>query len=240
VSGGIVLVVALAGIGVNLVATLVLSGASRESLNVRGAFLHVASDLAAFVGTAIAGAVIVVTGWNRADPIASLLVATLMFWAAYSLLRDSTAIFLELAPQEIDPDEVGRAIVSVPHVVEAHDLHVWTVTSGFPAVSAHVLVEPGADCHGVRREIEDVLRERFDLGHTTLQVDHAHPTVVTSFADAEYHVVVDAIRRWRAFAMEMVQLFERQGGRSDPAYQGAIRMVVLADQVLRILGQTEP
>jgi cobalt-zinc-cadmium efflux system protein len=178
VSGGIVLVVALAGIGVNLVATLVLSGASRESLNVRGAFLHVASDLAAFVGTAIAGAVIVVTGWNRADPIASLLVATLMFWAAYSLLRDSTAIFLELAPQEIDPDEVGRAIVSVPHVVEAHDLHVWTVTSGFPAVSAHVLVEPGADCHGVRREIEDVLRERFDLGHTTLQVDHAHPTVV--------------------------------------------------------------
>ncbi len=172
------LAVALAGIAVNLAATLVLSRASRESLNVRGAFLHVASDLAAFVGTAIAGALVLIAGWNRADPVASLFVATLMFWAAYSLLRDSTAIFLEVAPEEIDPDEVGRAIVAVPHVVEAHDLHVWTVTSGFLAVSAHVLVEPGADCHGVRRTIESVLRERFDLDHTTLQVDHAQPSVV--------------------------------------------------------------
>jgi cobalt-zinc-cadmium efflux system protein len=178
VSGGIVLVVALAGIAVNLVATVVLSRASRESLNVRGAFLHVASDLAAFVGTAIAGALVLIAGWNRADPIASLFVAALMFWAAFSLIRDSTAIFLEVAPEGIDPEAVGRAIVSVPHVVEAHDLHVWTVTSGFLAVSAHVLVDPGADCHGVRRTIETVLRERFDLEHTTLQVDHAQPSVV--------------------------------------------------------------
>jgi cobalt-zinc-cadmium efflux system protein len=175
VSGGIVLVVALAGIGVNLAATLVLSRASRESLNVRGAFLHVATDLAAFVGTAVAGGVVLATGWDRADPLASLLVAVLMFWAAYSLLRDSTGIFLELAPREIDPGAVGRAIVSVPHVVEAHDLHVWTVTSGFQAVSAHVLVDPDADCHAVRRTIESVLRESFDLEHTTLQVDHAGP-----------------------------------------------------------------
>jgi cobalt-zinc-cadmium efflux system protein len=178
VSGGVVLAVALAGIAVNLAATLALSRASRQSLNVRGAFLHVASDLAAFVGTAIAGALVLAFGWNRADPIASLVVAGLMFWAAYSLLRASTAIFLELAPQEVDPEEVGRAIVAVPHVVEAHDLHVWTVTSGFQAVSAHVLVEPGADCHGVRRRIESVLRERFALEHTTLQVDHAQPAVV--------------------------------------------------------------
>jgi cobalt-zinc-cadmium efflux system protein len=178
VSGGVVLAVALAGVAVNLVATSVLARASRQSLNVRGAFVHVATDLAAFIGTAIAGAVVLLTGWNRADPLASLVVAALMFWAAYGLVRDSTAIFLELAPQGIDPEEVGKAIVSVPHVVEAHDLHVWTVTSGFPAVSAHVLVEPGADCHGVRRTIEDVLRERFDLEHTTLQVDHARPSVV--------------------------------------------------------------
>jgi cobalt-zinc-cadmium efflux system protein len=178
VSGGIVLVVALAGIAVNIAATAVLSRSSRESLNVRAAYLHVATDLAAFVGTAIAGAVVLLTGWNRADPLASLVVAALMFWAAYGLLRDSTSIFLELAPQGIDPGDVGQAIVSVPHVVEAHDLHVWTVTSGFPAVSAHVLVEPGADCHGVRRTIEDVLRERFDLEHTTLQVEHARPSVV--------------------------------------------------------------
>ena len=178
VSGGLVLVVALVGVAVNLAATGVLSRASRDSLNVRGAFLHVATDLAAFVGTAIAGAVVLLTGWNRADPIASLLVAGLMFWAAYSLLRDATAIFLELAPAGIDPGEVGRAIVAVPRVVEAHDLHVWTVTSGFAAVSAHVLVEPGADCHGLRRDIEAVLRERFGLEHTTLQVDHAQPAVV--------------------------------------------------------------
>ncbi|HST24573.1 MAG TPA: cation diffusion facilitator family transporter [Gaiellaceae bacterium] len=178
VHGGIVLVVALVGIAVNLAATTVLSRASRESLNVRGAFLHVATDLVAFVGTAIAGGIVLATGWNRADPIASLLVAALMFWAAYSLVRESTAIFLELSPREIAPDEVGRAIVGVPHVVEAHDLHVWTVTSGFQAVSAHVLVEPGADCHGVRRTIEEVLREQFDLEHTTLQVDHAPPSVV--------------------------------------------------------------
>jgi cobalt-zinc-cadmium efflux system protein len=178
VAGGVVLAVALAGIAVNLAATLVLSRASRDSLNVRGAFLHVATDLVAFVGTAVAGAVVLATGWNRADPIASLLVASLMFWAAYSLLRDSTAIFLDLAPEGVDPEEVGRAIVSVPSVLEAHDLHVWTVTSGFAAVSAHVLVEPGADCHGVRRTIESVLKERFDLEHTTLQVDHAQPAVV--------------------------------------------------------------
>ncbi len=186
VSGGIVLAVALAGIAVNLAATLVLSRASRESLNVRGAFLHVATDLVAFVGTAIAGAVILVTGWNRVDPIASLLVAGLMFWAAYSLLRDSTAIFLELAPSGIDPAEVGRAIVSIPQVVEAHDLHVWTVTSGFQAVSAHVLVDPGADCHAVRRTIESVLRERFDLEHTTLQVDHAgqQPSVTVELGES--------------------------------------------------------
>jgi cobalt-zinc-cadmium efflux system protein len=178
VSGGIVLVVALVGVAVNLAATLVLSRASRESLNVRAAFLHVATDLAAFVGTAIAGAIVLATGWDRADPLASLLVAALMFWAAYGLLRESTGIFLELSPREIDPEEVGRAIVSVAQVVEAHDLHVWTVTSGFQAVSAHVLVDPGADCHGLRREIEAVLHEQFDLEHTTLQVDHARPSVV--------------------------------------------------------------
>jgi len=175
VHGGIVLVVALLGIAVSLAATALLSRASRKSLNVRGAFLHVATDLAAFVGTAVAGAVVLATGWDRADPIASLLVAGLMLWASFGLLRASFRVFLERAPAEIDPEVVGRAIVSVPSVVEAHDLHVWTVTSGFPALSAHVLVEPGADCHGVRRVLEGILAERFGLEHTTLQVDHVGP-----------------------------------------------------------------
>jgi cobalt-zinc-cadmium efflux system protein len=175
VHGGIVLVVALLGIAVSLAATALLSRASRKSLNVRGAFLHVATDLAAFVGTAVAGVVVLATGWDRADPIASLLVAGLMLWASFGLLRASFRVFLERAPAEIDPEEVGHAIVSVPSVVEAHDLHVWTVTSGFPALSAHVLVEPGADCHGVRRVLEGVLAERFGVEHTTLQVDHVGP-----------------------------------------------------------------
>ena len=173
VRGGVVLVVALVGIAVNLAAVAMLRRASRESLNVRGAFLHVVTDLAAFIATAVAGAFILVTGWDRADPIVSLGVAALMVWAAVGLLRESTRIFLEGSPGEIDPGEVGRAIASTPSVVEVHDLHVWTVTSGFPALSAHVLVAPDADCHGIRRDLERTLATRFGVTHTTLQVDHA-------------------------------------------------------------------
>jgi cobalt-zinc-cadmium efflux system protein len=173
VHGGIVLGVALAGVAVNVAATALLARASRESLNVRGAFLHVATDLAAFLGTALAGGLVLATGWNRFDPIASLLVAALMFWASVGLLRESTRIFLEMSPAEIEPDAVAAAIVSLPHVVEAHDVHVWTVTSGFPALSAHVLVEPDSDCHALRRELEVMLTRRFGVEHTTLQVDHA-------------------------------------------------------------------
>jgi cobalt-zinc-cadmium efflux system protein len=178
VRGGIVLGVALAGVAVNLTATALLSRASRESLNVRGAFLHVATDLAAFLGTALAGGLVLATGWNRFDPLASLLVAGLMFWASFGLLRDSSRIFLEMSPIEIEPDAVAAAIASLPHVVEAHDVHVWTVTSGFPTLSAHVLVEPGADCHALRRELEVMLAQRFGVDHTTLQVDHARTGAV--------------------------------------------------------------
>jgi cobalt-zinc-cadmium efflux system protein len=173
VSGGIVAGVAAAGVVVNLAAAALLAAPSRRSLNMRAAFLHVATDVAAFAGTAAAGVVILLTGWNRVDPIVSLLVAALILVSAGRLLRESTAVLLESAPVGIDPDAVGRAIVAEPSVVEAHDLHVWEVTSGFPALSAHVLVEPGADCHAVRRGIERMLLERFALSHTTLQVDHA-------------------------------------------------------------------
>jgi cobalt-zinc-cadmium efflux system protein len=177
VQGGVVVVVALAGIAVSLAAAAMLARASRESLNVRGAFLHAATDMLAFVGTAVAGAVILLTGWDRADPIAGLVVAALMFWAAFGLIRDSTRIFLEASPGNIDPDEVARAIVAVPEVRSIHDLHVWTLTSGFPVLSAHVLVSPGSDCHGLRRQLEELLAERFDLEHTTLQVEHAPGTL---------------------------------------------------------------
>jgi cobalt-zinc-cadmium efflux system protein len=171
VRGGIVLAVALAGIAVNLVATALLARSSRESLNVRGAFLHLATDVAAFAGTAVAGAVVLATGWNRADPVASLVVAALIFWSSYSLLRESTQILLDVAPRE--PREVADAMLGVPGVREVHDLHVWTVGSGFPSLSAHVLVEPGADCHLLRLQLANLLTERFSLHHSTLQVEHA-------------------------------------------------------------------
>ena len=178
VHGGLVLVVALAGAAASLGASLVLARASRESLNVRGAFLHVLTDVAAFGAAALAGALILATGWDRFDPIASLVVAALMLWSSAQLLRESTAIFLERAPVDADPDAIGRALVAEEDVVEVHDLHVWTVTSGFPALSAHVLVTPAADCHAARRRLERTLAQRFGLTHTTLQVDHAEPPTV--------------------------------------------------------------
>jgi cobalt-zinc-cadmium efflux system protein len=177
VEGGIVTVVALAGIGVNLGVLAILTRARRESLNIRGAYLHAATDLLAFVGTAVAGLLIVLTGWNRFDPLASILVAVLMLGAAFTLLRESGRIFLEGAPSSLLPEDVGSAIAAHEGVVETHDLHVWTVTSGFPALSAHVLVRRGADCHQIRLELETMLRERFGVEHSTLQVEHvADPT----------------------------------------------------------------
>jgi cobalt-zinc-cadmium efflux system protein len=175
VRGGLVLAVALAGAAVSLVASVVLARASRDSLNVRGAFLHIATDVAAFGAAALAGGLIMATGWNRFDPLASLAVAGLMLWSSAQLLRDSTTIFLERAPSDADPETIGRALVAEEDVVEVHDLHVWTVTSGFPALSAHVLVSPDADCHAARRRLERTLADRFGLTHTTLQVEHAEP-----------------------------------------------------------------
>ena len=172
VHGGVVLAVALAGIGVNLAATLVLSRADRRSLNVHGAFLHVATDLAAFAGTALAGGLVLATGWDRFDPIAGLLVAALMLRSSWALLRESGRVFLEASPAGIDPDAVARALAEDADVVEVHDLHVWTVTSGFPALAAHVLVSPDTDCHGARRRLQRLLDDRFGLHHSTLQVDH--------------------------------------------------------------------
>jgi cobalt-zinc-cadmium efflux system protein len=172
VEGGVVLAVALVGVAVNIAATVVLHGADRRSLNVEGAFQHVLTDLVAFIATAIAGLVVLVTGFDRADGIASLFIALVMLRAAWSLLRDSGRIFLEAAPRGVDVDEIGQAMILQPGVTEVHDLHVWEVTSGFVALSAHVLVGADKDCHAARRELERVLHDRFEIEHTTLQVDH--------------------------------------------------------------------
>jgi cobalt-zinc-cadmium efflux system protein len=173
--GVVMLVVALVGVVVNLVVTQQLAKANRESMNIEGAFQHILTDLVAFALTAVAGVVILVSGYDRADPIAALFVAAFMLYASIGLLRDSGRVLLEAAPVDVDVDEVGRAMARHPRVTEVHDLHVWEIGSGFAALSAHVLVEPDADCHGLRRELEAELHERFGLDHTTLQVDHAQP-----------------------------------------------------------------
>jgi cobalt-zinc-cadmium efflux system protein len=172
VEGAAVLIVAVAGIVVNLVATWVLAGANRDSLNIEGAFQHILTDLAAFVATAVAGAVILLTGFERADGIAAMFVAVLMLRAAYYLLRESGRVFLEAAPRGLDPEAIGLRMAAQPGVIEVHDLHIWEVTSGFPAMSAHVLVARDRDCHDARRALEAVLHDEFGIEHTTLQVDH--------------------------------------------------------------------
>jgi cobalt-zinc-cadmium efflux system protein len=177
-AGAVVLGVALAGIAVNVLAVRQLHGADRRSLNVEGSFQHVLTDLFAFVATAVAGAVILAGGPVRADAVAALVVAGLMLRAAWGLLRDSGRMLLDIAPEGISVEEIGHAMAAQPHVVEVHDLHVWEVTSGFPSLSAHVLVDAGADCHGIRRELEALLRRRFSLDHTTLQVEHAPAKLV--------------------------------------------------------------
>jgi cobalt-zinc-cadmium efflux system protein len=174
VDGWAVLVVALAGIVVNVIATWQLAKANRENMAVEGSFQHLLTDLYAFVGTAVAAGIIITTGFVRADAIASLAVAALMFRAAYGLLRDSGRVLLEASPQGIDPQAVGAALAGHPNVVDVHDLHIWQIAVGFPSLSAHVLVRPGDDCHAARRELEQTLSSRFGIEHTTLQVDHAN------------------------------------------------------------------
>lgn len=173
VTGGLVLVTALLGVAVNLAATWSLSRANRTSLNVEGAFQHILTDLYGFLATAVAGLVVLLTGFGRADAIASLVVVALMLRAGSALVRASGRIFLEAAPSGVDPDALGDQLVARPGVVEVHDLHVWEITSGQPALSAHILVEPGGDCHAVQRGMVELLRRDYGIAHTTLQVDHA-------------------------------------------------------------------
>ncbi|KAA2250129.1 cation transporter [Solihabitans fulvus] len=176
VQGALVLVTALVGIAVNIVAAWCISKANRSSLNVEGAFQHILNDLFAFIATAVAGLVVWLTGFTRADALAALVVAALMAKAGWGLVRESGRIFLEAAPTDVNPESVGGELVGVPDVVEVHDLHIWQITSGEPALSAHVLVDRGADCHAVRGRLERLLRDGHRIGHTTLQIDHADAT----------------------------------------------------------------
>jgi cobalt-zinc-cadmium efflux system protein len=173
VDGGFVLAVGLLGGCANVAAAAALGRAERRSLNVEGARAHILTDLYASLAAAAAGAVILATGFNRADAIASLVVAALMLRSGWALLREAGRVLLEAAPAGVDPEAIGNALAREPGVVEVHDLHVWEVTSGFPALAAHVLVRPGDDCHAVRRRLQTLVGERFAIDHVTLQVDHA-------------------------------------------------------------------
>ena len=177
VKGALVLITGVVGIVVNLIATWLISKANRSSLNVEGAFQHILNDLFAFVATAVAGLVVLLTGFARADAIAALIVAVLMLKAGVSLVRASGRIFLEAAPADLDPAALGAELCAVTGVVEVHDLHVWEITSGEPAASAHILVKEGLDCHQIRGQVEILLAERHHLTHSTLQVDHASDDV---------------------------------------------------------------
>ena len=173
VEGAVVIAVGLLGAAANVGAAAALSRAERRSLNVEGAMAHVLTDLYASLAAALAGVLVLVTGLGVFDGIAALVVAGLMVASGWRLLRDASRVLLEAAPRGIDPQRVGMALAAHHGVVEVHDLHVWEVTSGFPAVAAHVIVAPDDDCHARRRELQGLLDQRFGIHHTTLQVDHA-------------------------------------------------------------------
>ncbi len=172
VEGGLMLVVATVGLVVNLGSARILHGHADESLNVSAAMRHVIADALGSIGAIVAGVIILATGWNYADPVVSILIGILILASSWTILRDSLQILLEGSPPGTDVGQVGRAMCSAPGVMEVHDLHVWTITSGFPALAAHVLVDRDTDCHATRRDLEAMLHERFGLDHTTLQVDH--------------------------------------------------------------------
>jgi cobalt-zinc-cadmium efflux system protein len=175
VEGGLVLAVAAAGLVVNVAAAAILARGERGNLNVAAALRHVLADLLGSLGVLIAAVVILTTGWNYADPIVGVLIGVLVLASSWSVLRDSVQILLEGTPPGLDAETVGRRIVALEGVVEVHDLHIWTVTSGFTALAAHVLVRQGEDCPARRWEIERVLDDEFGIHHTTLQVDEQQP-----------------------------------------------------------------
>jgi cobalt-zinc-cadmium efflux system protein len=179
VLAGWMAVVAAVGLAVNLVAAAILARAGYDTLNMRAAFRHVIADALGSAGVLVAALVILLTGWRYADPLAGALIAVAVLASSWSVLRDSVNILLEGAPKGIDPRELGRRLAEAPGVVEVHDLHVWTITSGFPSLSAHVLVARDDDCHARRRELEELLLREYGIEHTTLQVEHAAPPVVS-------------------------------------------------------------
>jgi cobalt-zinc-cadmium efflux system protein len=177
VEGGPVLVVALVGVAVNIAAAWVLARANRSSMNVEGAYQHILTDLYGFIGTLVAAIVILSTGFDRADSIASLLVVALMLKASWGLLHDSGRVLLEAAPEGIDLEEIRAHLTGTAHVHDVHDLHVWTLTSNLPTLSAHVVIDDSCfhDGHApsILDQLQDCLTGHFDVEHSTFQLEPA-------------------------------------------------------------------
>jgi cobalt-zinc-cadmium efflux system protein len=171
--GATTLGIGLGGLAVNAVGAAILWRAGGESLNVRAAALHVVADMLGSAGVVVAAVLVMAGGWTRADPIVAIAIGALVLASSWRVLRESVAVLLEGVPEGIDAQAVGRRMAAAPGVREVHDLHIWTITSGFPALSAHVLVGPDEDCHARRRELSRMLAAEFGLRHTTLQVEHA-------------------------------------------------------------------
>ena len=166
-----VVIVGVIGLAGNGVATLVLAGGDRQDLNLEGVLRHSAADALGSLGVLAAGAIVLATGWLYADPVAGLLIALLILLGSWRLVREPLDVLMEAAPRGLDVEEIGSTMAGVEGVREVHDLHVWTVTSGFPALAAHVLTTPSEDSDAVRRRLEAVLRVRFGIEHTTLQTE---------------------------------------------------------------------
>jgi cobalt-zinc-cadmium efflux system protein len=173
VESGPVLLIGVLGLAVNAAAARMMWRVRDETLNAAAAFRHVVADALGSAGVIVSGVVLATTGWEAIDPLVSLAIAALILVGSWSVLRASVDVLLEAAPAGIDAEEVGEAIAAVPGVEQAHDLHVWTITSGFVALSAHVVVGPDEDCHERRRAVEAMLHDRFRIAHVTLQMDHA-------------------------------------------------------------------
>jgi cobalt-zinc-cadmium efflux system protein len=169
VEGAGVLAIGLAGLVGNAVATFVLAGGDRRDVNLEGVLRHSAADALGSLGVIVSAIVVLATGWAQADPVAGLLIGALILLGSWRLVREPFDVLMEAAPRGLDVREVGDAMAHVPGVREVHDLHVWTVTSGFPALAAHVVCDPHEDVDAVRRRIEALLAERFEIEHTTLQ-----------------------------------------------------------------------
>jgi cobalt-zinc-cadmium efflux system protein len=171
VRGGLMMGVAAGGLAVNLVGLAVLGGGRGESLNVRGAWLHVLTDALGSVGALAAGALMWAFEWWWADPVASVLIGLLVVYSGWNLLAESAAVLMESAPGGIDVDEVREALRAADGVLGVHDLHVWSITSGMPALSAHVVADDGRPPGELLGELRTLLHDRFGIDHITIQVE---------------------------------------------------------------------